>query len=88
MNNEWVHVTCGLFNGGFIKVDNYKNMSFVKQNVMQTEKEKKYKKTSCFFCKGIVGIRKCHEKGCQMHTHVYCIFRYMNEQEINEFDVD
>lgn len=39
--DEWVHVTCGLFNGGIIKVDDYKTMSFVKQYNEPIEKNKK-----------------------------------------------
>ncbi|KAL4472243.1 hypothetical protein ABPG72_013876 [Tetrahymena utriculariae] len=79
--NEWVHITCGFYNKGIVKIDNYRTMSFVKQNDAPIEKDKKAKKV-CHFCKSDVGIQKCVSEGCQQHAHVYCTMIYAREKEL------
>ncbi|EAS05817.2 PHD-finger protein (macronuclear) [Tetrahymena thermophila SB210] len=78
--NEWVHITCGFYNKGIVKIDNYRTMAFVKQSDAPIEKDKKAKK-SCHFCKSDVGIERCVTDGCQQHAHVYCIMNYVREKE-------
>lgn len=80
--NEWVHVTCGLHNGGIIVVTDYKEMKFAKlKPSLAIEKDKKCK-TICYFCKSDVGLLKCFIEECTHHAHVYCTMKYVHEKEL------
>ncbi|EGR29000.1 hypothetical protein IMG5_165450 [Ichthyophthirius multifiliis] len=56
-NNEWVHINCGLFNKGQIFVKCYRKMTFIKQNVIKANDNKKNQNT-CRCCKSDTSLMK------------------------------
>ncbi|EGR31393.1 peptidase c14 caspase catalytic subunit p20, putative [Ichthyophthirius multifiliis] len=85
-NNEWVHVTCGLYNSeNIVMPKNYLDMSFVKKQSI-SKKKKQAKQPQCHFCKSSVGILPCCDLNCKQYAHVYCLMIYMNNAEIEKKD--